>query len=209
VTLNIIIIDSQSANISSVKNALHFLGFEAKVSRDRGEIEQSSHVILPGVGSFDTCVRALDDANLRDVIIEKACQKKTPFLGICVGMQVLFNKSYEGSLPGLGIIEGSCVQLEIGQGGEFKVPHNGFGEVIFSKASILNDGLRTKEYFYFNHSYAVHNIKETKIIDFAKHSRSFVASFQHENIFGVQFHPEKSQKAGLKLLSNFINFNLV
>lgn len=208
-TRKIIIIDSQSANISSVKNALHFLGFEAKVSKDCREIEQSSHMILPGVGTFDTCIKALDDANLRNVIIEKIGRKKTPFLGICVGMQVLFDKSDEGSLLGLGIINGSCVELKIGQGRVFKVPHNGFAEVIFSEASILNHGLRTKEYFYFNHSYAVHSIKETKIIDLANHSSSFVASFQYRNIFGVQFHPEKSQKAGLKLLTNFLNFNSV
>ena len=209
VTLNITIIDTQSANISSLRNALSVLGFDTNVSKDPGEIEKSSHIILPGVGAFDTCVRAVDDANLRNVILEQTIEQKTPFLGICVGMQLLFEGSEEGRSPGLGIIEGNCVGLETDSNKKFKVPHNGFAEVSFSAKTILNQGLRAKEYFYFNHSYAAQNIKKTDAVDYSNHSKKFVSSFQYGNIFGVQFHPEKSQKAGLKLLSNFINLNSV
>lgn len=204
-TPNITIIDTKSANLVSVKNAFEYIGFNVAISKDADIISNSSHLVLPGVGSFDACIKAIDEANLRQCIKGLAVNEKKPIMGICVGMQAMFEGSKEGSASGLGLLQGQCVSLKPNINQMHKVPHNGFADVHFSKDSKLNNGLRDVEAFYFNHSYGILNIDEPAEIDWVEHTQDIVASFQWKNIFGIQFHPEKSQRTGLKILYNFIH----
>ena len=204
-TKTVSIIGSKSANITSIRNAFSYLGIDSIVTTSEEIIANSTHIILPGVGAFDACIDDLNNLSLVPALKNAVLEKSTPILGICVGMQVLFEGSKEGSRNGLGLLKGKCTSLKPNFDQMYKVPHTGFAEVHFSKNSRLNKGLRPKEYFYFNHSYGVLKIQETKIVDWVRHTENFVASFQWRNIFGIQFHPEKSQLAGLKVLSNFVN----
>jgi glutamine amidotransferase len=207
VTHNITIIDTKSANLVSVKNAFEYIGHTVTVSKDPEIILKSSHLVLPGVGAFDACLEAIDGAGLRDTIITLAINEYMPILGICVGMQVLFEGSEEGTSKGLGLLKGKCVALQPNLIASHKVPHNGFAEVKFSPSTVLKKGLRETEAFYFNHSYGISYIHESAEVDLVQHTQSIVASFQLNNIFGIQFHPEKSQRIGLKVLSNFVRFS--
>ena len=206
-TKTVSIIGSKSANITSIRNAFSYIGVDSIVTANQETIANSTHIILPGVGAFDACVDDLNNLSLIPALKYAVLKKSTPILGICVGMQVLFEGSKEGLSNGLGLLKGKCTSLKPNFDEMHKVPHTGFAEVHFSKNSRLNKGLRTREYFYFNHSYCVLEIRETAIVDWVRHTENFVASFQWRNIFGIQFHPEKSQLAGLKVLSNFIHDN--
>ena len=206
-TKTVTIIGSKSANITSIRNAFSYLGISSTVTTSQDAIANSTHIVLPGVGAFDTCVDDLNNFSLVSGLKYAVLEKSIPILGICVGMQVLFDGSSEGSRNGLGLLRGNCTSLKPNYDEMYKVPHTGFAEVHFSKNSRLNKGLRQKEYFYFNHSFGVLEVQETAIVDWVQHTENFVASFQWRNIFGIQFHPEKSQLAGLKILSNFIHDN--
>lgn len=206
-TKTVTIIGTKSANIASIKNAFSQLGIETVVTTNQETIISSKHIVLPGVGAFDTCVGNLNNLSLIQPLKCAVIERSIPTLGICVGMQVLFEGSEEGSLNGLGLLKGSCTSLKPDLDTMHRVPHTGFAEVNFSEKSRLNKGLRKKEYFYFNHSYGVSKIHESPIIDWVQHAENFVASFQWRNIYGIQFHPEKSQLAGLKVLSNFVYNN--
>lgn len=208
VTAKITIINTKAANLVSVKNAFKYIGFDVAVTADHQVLNSSSHLVLPGVGSFDSCLAAIDEAGLRSIIRTLVINKGVPIIGICVGMQALFEGSEEGSSLGLGILKGQCVSLKPTIDGLHKVPHNGFANVQFSQNGHLSQGLRSSEAFYFNHSYGILDLKEPAIVDWANHTQKIVASFQWQKIFGVQFHPEKSQLTGLKVLSNFINSSL-
>ena len=203
-TYNITIIDTKSANLVSVKNAFEYIGYDVNLSNDPEVIRNSSHLVLPGVGAFDACIEAIDHAGLRDIITTLAIKENMPILGICVGMQVLFEGSEEGTAEGLGFLKGKCNALKPNINAMHKVPHNGFAEVKFAPDTARMHGLRETEAFYFNHSYGITGIDESAKVDWAQHTESIVASFQLKNIFGIQFHPEKSQLTGLKVLSNFV-----
>jgi imidazole glycerol-phosphate synthase subunit HisH len=203
------IINTRAANLVSVKNAFNYIGFDVDVTTDPEALNDSTHLVLPGVGSFDSCLDAIDAANLRETIKTLVLKKKTPIIGICVGMQALFESSEEGSSLGLGFLKGRCVSLKPAINGMYKVPHNGFTNVRFSPKSCLNLGLQDSEAFYFNHSYGILELGKPAVVDWTKHTQNIVASFQWQQIFGVQFHPEKSQRTGLKVLSNFINNSFI
>lgn len=206
---SITIINTKTANIASVVNAVKAIGHVSVVSEKSEDIKSATHLILPGVGSFDTCLKQIRLSGIRDLIIDSASIEKKPLLGICVGMQALFDGSHEGDEQGLSLASGCCELLRSDETLNYKVPNNGFSEVIFSRNNILSFGLREREYFYFNHSYGIVNPTSNDGFDLVKHSDWVLASFQMNNVFGLQYHPEKSQLAGLKVLSNFINYNLV
>ncbi|CAI8418480.1 MAG: Imidazole glycerol phosphate synthase subunit HisH [SAR116 cluster bacterium MED-G04] len=201
------IIDTRSANIVSVWNALSSIGIDAVITNDHAEIANSARIILPGVGAFDTCVQALEDADLAGLISDCVLGRGIPLLGICVGMQVLFEGSEEGSGNGLGFLPGHCKRLRPDPVAMKKVPHNGFAEVRIADTNPLKAGLRDKEYFYFNHSYGIFDATDGMKPDWVSHTDEVIASFQYNTIFGMQYHPEKSQLAGLKVLSNFVAFS--
>lgn len=187
-------------NLRSVQKAFERLGTEAKISNDPLELAKSDKIVLPGVGYFSHGMGKLINIGFVDALKEAVMIKKKPILGICLGMQLLTEHSDEGDADGLGFIEGSTKKF---QESNLKIPHMGWNSLkIKSNNSILND-IDENALFYFVHSYYVTCKNENDILSFTTYGTRFVSSFQKGNIFGCQFHPEKSHDTGLKLLKNF------
>jgi glutamine amidotransferase len=201
------IIDYGVGNLASIQNMLKKIGVDSLISSDETQIAAAEKLILPGVGAFDTCSKRLQLSGLLPVLNEKVLQRKTPVLGVCVGMQLLTEGSEEGVLPGLGWIKGSIVKFresEMPDG--FKIPHMGWTDVHLSKPSKLFTDMYDEPRFYFVHSYHPRLVNESDTLIYADYGYRFVAGMEHENIAGVQFHPEKSHKFGMKLLENFVKY---
>ena len=193
----IIVIDYGVGNVRSVANGLAQLGFADKLTADPKEIEQAAGIILPGVAAFGFAIGQL--GKTADVIKEVVRAGK-PMLGICVGHQMLFESSCEkGSHKGLGLIPGQVVPIPPGR----TIPHMGWNSVKAAGGMDLFDGIRQDEYFYFAHSYWAHVEDPKATVAFTDYGGQLTASVQDANIFGVQFHPEKSGPAGLQVMSNF------
>ncbi len=189
------IIDYGAGNIRSVRNALDRLGVDSIVSRDPLELDTADKLILPGVGSARSAIIALDDYGLSDWIR----RNDKPLLGICLGMQLLYGYSEEGDTACLGMIEGGIHRFAEP---DIKVPHIGWNRASPQGLDPLFDGLEQGEYFYFLHSFSAPVCRQTLAV--SDYGRAFAAAVGHGNTRGVQFHPEKSGEAGLRLLSNFI-----
>ncbi len=205
----IAVIDYNMGNIQSVLNALTLLGEKPVVTREKKIIGESRAIILPGVGAFGDGMKNLQKLNLITTLDSEIIQKQKPFLGICLGMQLLATGSTEhGSHNGLGWIP-SQVELLSPPNNEFKVPHMGWNNIKISNNNNLFKDIEDDPVYYFVHSY--HLRPDRKYRDFvsstAYHGEDIVASIEYKNIFATQFHPEKSQGAGLKLLENFINIS--
>ncbi|OGP16063.1 MAG: imidazole glycerol phosphate synthase, glutamine amidotransferase subunit [Deltaproteobacteria bacterium GWA2_55_10] len=197
----IAIIDYDMGNLRSVAKAFEKVGATAAVTRDPKAILNASHVVLPGVGAFKDCMRNLDEYGLIDPII-KSIESGKPFLGICLGLQLLFDESMEfGRHKGLGVIKGKVVRFPEGTG--LKVPHMGWNEANKRKDSPLLSGIEDDTFFYFVHSY--YAVPEDRSVDLTTtgYGMDFTSSIMKDNIMACQFHPEKSQKPGLKVLENF------
>ncbi len=195
----IAVIDYDSGNVRSVSKAVEFIGSKAKITKDRDEILQSDGVILPGQGSFGDCMDKLKLYNLIDVIYSFIDRKK-PFFGICVGLQLLFEKSFEfGEHQGLNIISGVIERFPKKKG--FPVPHMGWNSVNIETDNGIFKGIENNSYFYFVHSYYA-KAEENEIAS-TEYIIDFTSAVNKDNVWGVQFHPEKSQKDGLKVLRNF------
>lgn len=196
------IIDYDAGNIKSVEKALHYLGEETVVSRDPQVLLKADKVILPGVGSFGQAMENLHTYGLVPVIHEMV-EKKTPFLGICLGLQLLFESSEETpGVAGLGILKGKIVRIPEGSG--LKIPHMGWNSLNVRKGAALFKGLEKEPYVYFVHSYYL-QAKDPKIVAAtAEYGVTIHASVEKENVFACQFHPEKSSKTGLAILKNFL-----
>lgn len=198
------IIDYNAGNIVSIKNMLNRLGFDSKVSSDVSEIASAEKLILPGVGHFDYGMKNLHNSGLVPTLNERVIDKKVPILGICLGVQLFTTGSEEGTLPGLGWFASSkTVKFKVSCE-ELKIPHMGWAEVEVQKESRLLGGTEYSQRFYFVHSYHLECSNEANVLATAHHGFRFVAALEHENIVGVQFHPEKSHKFGMQLLRNFI-----
>ncbi len=205
----IILIDYGVGNILSIKNAINYLGHEVKLSSNILELESASHVILPGVGSFPSAINKLSKIKLIETI-KKIALSEVFILGICLGMQLLFSRSFEfKETPGLKILEGDIKFLQdIKNLKSIKLPHIGWNNLIIGKniSNPILKNITSKDYFYFIHSYAAFNTKNNSNNVFTKYNGIyFPAIVQNENVFGCQFHPEKSSKSGLKILKNFID----
>lgn len=200
------IVDYGVGNLASIKNMLKRVGEDALISSEPEAILQADKLILPGVGAFDTCAGKLHDSGLLPILNKKVIEEKTPLLGVCVGMQLLTEGSEEGVLPGLGWIPGRIVRFRYDrlQPG-LKVPHMGWTEVIVNKESRLFTGMFSNPRFYFVHSYHPEITHPEDALLNATHGYSFVAGLERNNILGVQFHPEKSHKYGMKLFENFVS----
>ena len=196
----IAIIDYGAGNICSVKNALDYLGFDSILTRDVSENKSADALILPGVGAFPAAMKMLVDSGLVDTIKEQAKQK--PFLGICLGMQLLFEKSYEfEECKGLSLVQGYVDKItEPG----LVIPHMGWNKLEFSQHSPLLNGLGNDEYVYFVHSYKAFCNDETLFAFCDYGSRVPAVVGDGKFVFGCQFHPEKSGETGLKILKNFV-----
>ena len=195
----IAIIDYGAGNLFSVKNALDFLQKESTITEDVQEIRKADAMILPGVGAFPDAMRMLKEKGLDKVICEEAQRK--PLLGICLGMQMLFETSYEfKETKGLGLLEGSVVPID---GGGLKIPHMGWNSLHLQNDGRLFKGIPEETYVYFVHSYYL-QAKEPEIVKAtAQYGVTIHASVEKDNIFACQFHPEKSSRYGLKILENF------
>lgn len=197
----IAILDYDAGNTHSVENALIHLGASVELTRDISVIRKASGVILPGVGAFGDAMERLKEYNLISPIKEIVDAKK-PFLGICLGLQLLFEQSEESpGVQGLGILPGSIVRFP---DKPLKVPHIGWNSLSFSKNSPLFEGIEEESFVYFVHSYYLKAQDPSIVTARSEYGVSFDASVQSENVFACQFHPEKSGRIGLKMLSNFL-----
>lgn len=196
------IIDYDAGNIKSVEKALIFLGKDVKITREKEEILSADHVVLPGVGNFGDCMEKLNSYGLVEVIHE-VVRRKIPFLGICLGYQLMFEESEEApGVKGLGIFKGKCIKFPENKG--LKVPQIGWNSLVFPHKSRIFAGLEEGSFVYFVHSF--HVVAEDKNIVAARanYILDFDAACEEENVFGCQFHPEKSSEVGLNILKNFI-----
>lgn len=202
----IAIIDYDMGNLRSVHKGFERVGHGCIVTRDPKEISNATHVVLPGVGAFKDCMDNLKNYGLVEPIL-KAIKSGKPFLGICLGLQLLFSESEEfGIHKGLDVVKGKVVKFPSGlrdQGSELKIPHMGWNDVKIERRPPAMQDIADGSYFYFVHSYYAVPEDSGVVATKTNYGIDFVSSIWKDNIFACQFHPEKSQKAGLKILKNF------
>ncbi len=199
----LVIVDYGVGNLASIKNMLKKAGFESVVSADSATIEKAEKIILPGIGAFDHCMQKFNASGLRPLVTSKVLEERIPLLGICVGLQMMMENSEEGIEPGLGWISGKTVKFKRDKMGDLKIPHMGWTDVVTCKSSPLLHDLGDKPRFYFVHSYYVMPDNKEDELLVANYGYDFTAAVSRDNIFGVQFHPEKSHRYGMKILENF------
>lgn len=201
----ITIVDYEMGNIGSIQNMFKYLGVKSRIESDPDKIKNASKILLPGVGSFDTAMKKIKEKNLEEVLHEKAIKEQVPILGICLGMQLLTRESEEGTLEGLSWIPAKTLNFKDRINTQLKIPHMGWNTVNKSNASRLTDGFENfdETRFYFVHSYFVKVENEINSILKTTYGIEFDSAIQKDNIFGAQFHPEKSHKFGMKLFENF------
>lgn len=216
---DVAVVDYGMGNLRSVEQALRKVAPDADivVSDDAGVIARAGRVVFPGQGAMPDCMREMDARGLRDAVIDSARNK--PFLGICIGLQMLFEHSAEGDVAGLGVLRGEVVRfghdLKDAQGNKLKVPHMGWNRVrrIEQSADVpehpLWDGIQQDARFYFVHSYYVQPHDAGIVQAVSDYPQPFVCAVARDNLFAVQFHPEKSAADGLRLLQNFVRWNPV
>lgn len=199
----IAIVDYGMGNLRSVSKAFDLQGFPAAVTRDPGMISDASGLVLPGVGAFGDCVRNLNDFGLTTPI-KDYIDSGRPFLGICLGLQVLFEESEESpGIPGFGVFKGKVVRFPDLKEEGLKVPHMGWNEILIQKDSPVLEGIPDKSWFYFVHSYYPAPEDDSIIAVKADYGLEFTAAVSKGNVFASQFHPEKSSDLGLRILRNF------
>jgi len=197
----IVIIDYGMGNLRNVQKGFEWIGFEAKVTRNKKEIQKASAIVLPGVGAFGDCMNNLGKYGLTDLLVQ-SIERGKPYLGICLGLQILFSESEEfGSRKGLNLIKGKVTKFKSDP--EYKVPHMGWNTVELEHEVPMLKGIENGDFFYFVHSYYVVPEEMKWVSTWTHYGKPFASSVWKENIFGTQFHPEKSQQKGLKILENF------
>ena len=207
--MNVTIVDYKSGNISSVINSFKEVAqnkIKIEVTSDLKKIKLSDKVVLPGQGSFKSCIDALNTTNgLVETLNEFAINNKKPLLGICVGLQMFADIGYEETeTKGLGWIPGKVTKID-SQNGKYKLPHIGWNEINILKDSKIFKNIKNKSHMYFVHSYEFVPNDKNVISATTNYSSNHICAVEKENIFGTQFHPEKSDKIGLKVIDNFIN----
>ena len=207
--MNVTIVDYQSGNISSVINSFTEVAkgkVNLEVTSDIKKINTSDKIVLPGQGSFKSCVDSLNNINgLVDTLKEFVITKKKPLLGICVGLQMFADIGYEeAETKGLGWISGKVSKID-NQNGKFKLPHIGWNEIEIQKESKIFKDIKNKSHMYFVHSYEFVPEDKSVISATTDYSSKIVCSIERENLFGTQFHPEKSDKTGLNIIKNFLD----
>ena len=199
------IIDYDAGNIKSVQKAIEYLGEEVIITRDAEVILSASRVILPGVGAFGDAMEKLHKYNLVDVIRE-VVKREIPFLGICLGLQLLFETSDETpGVQGLGILKGKIKRIP--DDGELKIPHIGWNSLAFPNKGRLYEGIYEESYVYFVHSYYLDAEDKGIVVATTEYGTTIHASVEQGNVFACQFHPEKSSSVGLKILDNFLKIS--
>jgi len=197
------IVDYGVGNLASMQNMLKKIGVPSRITSAEAQIESATKIILPGVGAFDTCAAKLSESGLLPVLNEVVLKRGITVLGVCVGMQLFMRGSEEGILPGLGWIDGRIVRFKQELlPSSLKVPHMGWTDVLPAKKSLLFTNIVDARY-YFVHSYHAEVVHQEDILVNADYGYRFVSGVERKNILGVQFHPEKSHRYGMKLLENF------
>jgi glutamine amidotransferase len=196
------IINYNLGNPKSIKNMLSYLGVDALISDDLNKLKSADRLILPGVGHFAHGMNQLNNLGFTDVIKEHALTQQKPILGICLGMQLMTNFSEEGDVDGLGLIDAQTKKFQL-QDKSLKIPHMGWNEVLWQKESPIINSLSEKPRYYFVHSYFVECNHQDDVLGTTHYGQEFVSAFQHDNIIGMQFHPEKSHRFGMELVQNF------
>lgn len=196
------IIDYGAGNLQSVKKALDFLGYDSEITMDKEKIMNASHIILPGVGSFGDAMASIRERGLEDTI-KKCADGSKPFLGICLGLQLLFESSEESpGVEGLGILKGKIVTIP--RDGGLKVPHMGWNSVSLKQTDGIFSGIKDNSYFYFVHSYYLKDAESDVVAGTTEYGVEIECAVQKGLVCATQFHPEKSSEIGLQLLKNFM-----
>ena len=195
-------------NLRSVQKAFEKVGCDAVITNNHKIIKNASKVVLPGVGAFKDGMKNLEELGLIDILNEEVLENKKPFLGICLGMQLIASKSYEnGETDGLGWVDAEVVKFDFTDyDKKLKIPHVGWNNVSYKNNNLLFDGIANNSDFYFVHSYYFKTNVDI-VTSTTDYGFDFVSSVNKNNIYAFQFHPEKSQTAGLKLIENFVNLN--
>jgi glutamine amidotransferase len=201
----IVIVDYGMGNLFSVRKKLVRLHADAVVSSSPSEIACADKIILPGVGHFQKAMENLVSLNLLETINESVLIKKKPILGICLGMQLMANKSEEGNVNGLGWFDADVVRFKVKDALKNKIPHMGWNQISIAKDNELMKGIPNLSEFYFVHSFHFKCYDSRDVLNVTDYDYSFVSAVQKENIFGVQYHPEKSHDVGTQLLKNYID----
>lgn len=198
------IVDYKTGNLGSIQNMLKKIGEKSIISSDLNQLKAAKKIILPGVGAFNKGVRSLKELNLWETLNNKVLVEKTPVLGICLGAQLMTKGSEESDETGLGWVDANSYRFKIDKTSKYKVPHMGWSIVEPMKPSKLFEGMYEDARFYFVHSYHMSFNNLDQVLFKANYAYDFHAGFEKDNILGVQFHPEKSHKFGMKLLKNFV-----
>jgi len=200
---SVAIIDYGMGNLRSVQKGFERVGARAEVTRDVERIEQAEGVVLPGVGAFGACMENLRAFGLVDVV-RRVIERHTPFLGICLGLQLLFDESEEfGPVAGLGVLRGRCVRFRADSDAELRIPHMGWNRIRKHREMPHLEGIPDGTWVYFVHSYYVVPDEKDVIVTTTDYGGEFVSAVARDNLFACQFHPEKSQRVGLRILKNF------
>jgi glutamine amidotransferase len=212
----IVIIDYGMGNLGSIANMLKQIGAQAEVTNDPQKIESAERLILAGVGAFDQGMQRLNDLNLIPLMTRKALEDKTPFIGICLGMQLLSRRSEEGVLPGLGWLDAETLRFNFEASPpvpglrspvRLRVPHMGWNEIQIQKQHPLLNDLGEEPRFYFVHGYYVNCLDSESILATTDYGLPFHSILGKGNVLGTQFHPEKSHRYGRRILENFVRWN--
>lgn len=201
----VVIVDYGMGNLGSIQNMIKYLGYKAVVSQQEKDILSADKLILPGVGHFDRAMSNINALELKPILIEMALNRRVPFLGICLGMQLMCLISEEGTEPGLGLVDAQVRKFKFDPNIKLKVPHMGWNHIQAQKESNILKGLTNDSKFYFVHSYFVSCSQSSNVLTTTEYGNSFVSSFEVENLVGVQFHPEKSHKFGVQLFKNYLS----
>jgi imidazole glycerol-phosphate synthase subunit HisH len=201
----IVVVDFGMGNLGSVLKSLNRLKVQTKISTSIKDIEMAEKLILPGVGHYSNGMKQLHSRNYIDSLNDKVLNEGTPILGICLGMQLFSRYSHEGKVAGLGWVDAEVVRFEIEDKVKWKIPHMGWNSVSIKKDSILLSGVDEGELFYFVHSYHMSCNDNEDILGATRYGYEFTSAIQRGNIYGTQFHPEKSHDKGLEILNSFVH----
>ncbi|NQY10069.1 MAG: imidazole glycerol phosphate synthase subunit HisH [Flavobacteriales bacterium] len=202
---NILIVDYEMGNLNSVRKKFSRLKANPIISSDPKDILNADKIILPGVGHFQKAMENLKKLNLLDVLQEAITVKQKPILGICLGMQLMTKHSEEGNVDGLGWFDAEVIKFKVQDNLKFKIPHMGWNQIQISKESSLMKNIPAATEFYFVHSYHVKANEQNDVLNETEYESTFPSAIEKNNIFGVQYHPEKSHDLGKQLLQNFID----
>ena len=201
----VVIVDYRTGNVNSIKRTLDRIGSRSIVSSHLEDVTKADKIILPGVGHFAKAMANLKELGLVDALNEAVLIKRKPVLGICLGMELMAITSEEGDTPGLQWLDAEAVRFRISVGARHKVPHMGWNRIQIKKASALMKGVEDLSEFYFAHSYHLKINDRSDLLNETEYGISFPSAVERNNIFGVQYHPEKSHHTGVRVLKNFID----